>query len=137
MNDPDVRNNSFNQESVSLEDHKKWFYEKLKDPDSKIFIMLDADIPVGQIRFDKNLAENVYVINYSVDAQNRGKGLGERIIQLGIIAHFTENESPCEYLGKVKNKNVASSISFERVGFSLMESGLEYKTYRLAKIRIE
>lgn len=51
-NDPLVRQMAFHSEPISLSDHKNWFYFRLNALETKIFILEENKIPIGQIRFD-------------------------------------------------------------------------------------
>ena len=37
-NDPEVRKNSFSDKKITLEEHNKWFYNKLKSKKTDIYI---------------------------------------------------------------------------------------------------
>ncbi|MCP3929874.1 MAG: GNAT family N-acetyltransferase, partial [Bacteroidetes bacterium] len=78
-NDPEVRQSSFNSDLITFEEHLQWFEIKLKDNQSYIFIAEDEkNTPIGQIRFD--LRNGTATVNYSVQDDYRGFGIGETIV---------------------------------------------------------
>ncbi|WP_458925623.1 GNAT family N-acetyltransferase, partial [Flavitalea antarctica] len=73
-NDETTRRNSYNQEPISLDHHKRWFLEKLVSDSCSIYLFVDEnDLPIGQVRIeDKGACSSL--IGISVDAAHRGKG---------------------------------------------------------------
>ena len=51
-NHPDIRENFFNQEMVSRDEHEKWFMAKLKNPDTTAYMAYYGEKKVGTIRFE-------------------------------------------------------------------------------------
>ena len=81
VNDYDVRKNSFNTESISIDNHIKWFKKKLLDKNCTIFIVHDnKGNYIGQVRIDKEVDRGL--IDYSIDSIYRGQGLGKEILSL-------------------------------------------------------
>jgi UDP-2,4-diacetamido-2,4,6-trideoxy-beta-L-altropyranose hydrolase len=80
-NDPDVRRVSFVQDPIPWETHVQWFAERLRDNNSLLFVGLDDDVPVGQLRYD--LDGNEAAVSVSLDRAMRDKGYGSRLIALG------------------------------------------------------
>lgn len=56
------------------------------------------------------------MINYSLDKNYRGKGLGKWILKKGITA-FRKNRPNLEIVGFVKFENIASAVTFRSLGF--------------------
>ena len=52
-NDKITRQNSFNTELVSINDHKEYINHTITNPNRKLFIFEYNEIPVGTIREDK------------------------------------------------------------------------------------
>ncbi|MCP3930697.1 MAG: UDP-2,4-diacetamido-2,4,6-trideoxy-beta-L-altropyranose hydrolase [Bacteroidetes bacterium] len=117
VNDPKVRQSSFNSCIISWEEHVEWFQTKLRDFESYIFIAEDeTETPFGQIRFDvSNFIAN---ISYSVQHEYRGSGFGETILRIGIQKLVDFIKQPISFQGKVKIENIVSQRIFEKVGFS-------------------
>jgi spore coat polysaccharide biosynthesis predicted glycosyltransferase SpsG/RimJ/RimL family protein N-acetyltransferase len=133
-NDPDVRRNAVNNEPIVWNNHIKWLSKKLTSADTKIFILEFQGIPVGQIRFDKN-DSGQWVIDYSVEAEYRGAGLG-KILLSRTMNLFTD----AVFLAYVNQKNLASIKVFiffnfikvrqETIGSEIYDV-LEKKTWKI------
>lgn len=116
-NDPVVRSNSFNTDPISYDNHVRWFKKIMGDPTVLQFILMEDDIPVGQIRLsiDGEEAE----IGYSIGADFRGKGYGHKILEY--IVNEVKNHYPKikRLIAKVKHENLASSKLFESEGYAI------------------
>lgn len=110
-NDKNVRQNAFNAEPIIWENHLKWFNKKLKDERSKVFLLYKGVKPLGQIRLD--LINKYWEIDYSIDKEYRGQGLGKKIIQL--ISSKYSFEFPLK--AYVKQDNIASLRVFRQAHF--------------------
>lgn len=115
VNDPAVRENSFNQEPIFWQDHVNWFKKKLESNLSQIWVMQTPyGLPVGQIRFDIN--EGVANIDYSLDPMVRGRGWGQILFQMGLTEFKRLHQNiPCQ--GRVKAENHPSRHCFQSLGF--------------------
>lgn len=125
-NDKAVRENSFNSEEINYENHREWFLNKLKSEYVKIFIALENDRAIGQIRID--IKEDVGTIGYSVAKEFRGKGYGTKIlIELSFFINKLDLKANT-LLGRVKYSNLASQRAFEKAGYSRenLEEYIEY-----------
>jgi len=114
-NDPVVRGNAFSSDPIPKDAHERWFSGKLASSDCRIFIAVDRDeVPVGQVRFDRD-GESAEV-DISVAAAARGRGLGTRILRLGTakIIHSTDIKT---IIARVKTGNTASKKIFEQAGY--------------------
>ena len=122
-NDSEVRSQSYNPAPISLEDHEKWFSQRIRDDDTIFYMVFYCEKPVGQIRFD--IEDNIAVINYLVSPDYRGEGWGERILRLGIRHLRMEIPDIVLLKGYVKKTNGASVTSFIRCNF-VKEDTKEY-----------
>lgn len=113
-NDPEVRKNAVNTTRIPWATHHAWFVNKLHDANSHLFVLEVADLPVGQIRFDREGDEAH--IDYSLDAIVRGRGWGSRLTALG--ADMMQQIEPVRLRAEVKAGNEASSAVFLRMGFT-------------------
>jgi len=117
-NDPVVRNNAFNSDPISWENHQSWYRKKIASPDTRLWILEYDSIPVAQIRYDR-INFDIAEISYSVDVKYRGCGVGTKIIKL--TTHLA-----CEKLnvknvkGLVLPSNKASMKVFVNAGFQNM-----------------
>ncbi|WP_061221491.1 GNAT family N-acetyltransferase [Leptospira borgpetersenii] len=130
-NDPLVRQAAFHTELISIEDHKKWFFSKLNNFGTNMFILEEEQIPVGQIRFDLEELEGVYYIDYSISEKYRGKGLGKKILILGLKFHESFNQEKLIYRAFVKKNNRASIKCFADVGFTFCSETPDYMVFEL------
>ena len=112
-NDSIVRANSLSREKISITNHFKWFNEKINNFETRIYILTDLyKSYIGQIRVDK--VDEYYEIDYSISSFYRGKGFGNKILELLINELGNVN-----YLAKVKTDNIPSKKVFIKNGFKL------------------
>lgn len=111
-NDIDVRRNAFSQHEITWEEHEKWFKRKLNDKDCHIYIAQTDGVPVGQIRLD--IEGGKARIDYSVEAQRRGQGIGKEMLRQ---AQLIPDLGVCGFLAQVKTGNAASAAAFAACGF--------------------
>lgn len=114
-NDPDVRKNSFHQEPISYETHKRWFAEHLKDVSEIQYILMEGTDPAGQIRF--SVRGDEAEIGYSIDSEKRGRGYGEKMILLATEKMRADHPEVKRFTAKVKPDNPASARCFHKNGF--------------------
>jgi RimJ/RimL family protein N-acetyltransferase len=124
-NDTSVRENSYQSEPISLEDHQKWFYEKIKDESCFMIVFENhIGIAIGQVRIleqDKTVA----VISISNDINHRGKGYASKMIKIATDEFLKKNPQIC-ISAYVKIENLASKKAFEKAGYEL-DVVLEYE----------
>ena len=114
-NDASVREQSYNQKPISLHEHSDWFHQKLNDPDCFFYIMEIDQKPGAQIRFQVNGIDAV--LGYLLDRKMRNKGLGTSILSLGIEKFIQDLQRPVNITGYVKDSNIRSQHSFEKLAF--------------------
>ncbi|OGJ87046.1 MAG: hypothetical protein A2268_15150 [Candidatus Raymondbacteria bacterium RifOxyA12_full_50_37] len=118
-NDPDVRKNSFSTKEIGLAEHKNWFAGKLASFDSRILIGWQDNDPVGVVRFERSGKQAVVGIN--LDKQWRGKGLGGKLLEMGIVDVKTEKFVD-KITAYIKSFNDASVKMFLKAGFKEIEN---------------
>ncbi|WZL73746.1 GNAT family N-acetyltransferase [Clostridiaceae bacterium 35-E11] len=118
-NDPQTRKSSFNTEEISLEDHTKWYTEKMESSTCEILIMYTDEIPVGQIRAEYEVDH--LLISYSIDKTYRGQGYGKLLLKLFEEYIMTEKDLKTTIVGKVKYDNIPSIKAFEANGYVRQE----------------
>ena len=127
-NESEVRKASFNTDKIDWMEHKKWFLRKLQNPSSLILIFEVDGSCAGQIRFDKNLEEDYFLISFLLDRKFRGKSLGEILIEMGISYLMTQVQIPILCVGFVKKDNIPSQRAFLKNKFLLVsESDISLK----------
>jgi len=132
INDPDVRRWSFNRQLITLDEHKVWFRQKFTDKNILIFILEDANAPVGMVRLEKK--ENKILLNYLIAPQSRGKKLASKMLKMAMIElnYYWKNFNVLAY---TLPENIASIKSLEKAGFSLKNSSAEKNCYVFNKKR--
>jgi RimJ/RimL family protein N-acetyltransferase len=113
-NDPAIRAQSLQSETISWTSHLEWFYQKLQHPINRIFIYYHNNQPIGNLRLDA--VEEKYKISYLVDADFRGKGFGSRIIEDALLS------TQRTLIAEVKTNNLASNKVFEKHNFKSLGS---------------
>ena len=102
------------QKRISIENHNKWFDERLIDIKTYIWIIQDKNNnPIGQIRFQK-LDEKFYDIDIYIARENRKKGIASKALSLA------ENKAGVKPLRAiVNNNNNTSRVFFLKNGFKI------------------
>jgi len=114
VNDPEVRRQSLNSEPIDWRRHSAWFSARLESGENRLFLMEAGELPVGQIRFDRDGAETT--IDYSIDPAFRGRGWARHMLSLGMELI---RRGPATVLrAEVKEGNAASIAVFTGLGFS-------------------
>lgn len=117
-NETQTRKNAFNQDRIEWQNHKKWFRVKLSDPLALLLIFESNYGLIGQVRFEYENSE--FNIDYSIDKQFRGYGLGKIVLTKSI--QYLCNNQPKKFINLVANvkKNNKASISiFKKLGFKI------------------
>lgn len=128
VNDPLVRDQSYNSTIVSLEDHQNWFQKKIIDIDWNFYLFENLENEkVGQVRIQK-INGSEAIIGVSVDSLYRGKGYGITMLQLASI-HFLNIHPDITINAYIKKGNLASKITFEKAGFDFKEL-IEYQNFQ-------
>lgn len=119
-NEEQVRKNSFSADKIPYEDHSKWFYSKISSEETQIYICLYEHIKaVGVIRLDKFL--DGARISYSVEKEQRGKGIGKTMVVLLESKIIEENILKPKLYAEVKKDNLASQKIFKSLEYEERE----------------
>lgn len=124
-NNQNIRKYSFNSTPITYEEHKKWFYSKVKSKKCYYFIYENGEDIIGSIRFD--IKEGNAIISYLVDVNMQGKGYGKRILEEGITVFENQFEQMINIVGYVKQDNLASIKIFNRLGFNKIKEKNYFK----------
>ena len=115
------RNNRFllmrstSQTPVTWEEHRAWFNHALNDPDHLIFIVVQGEEPIGQVRFDRR--DETAVISVYLVEDRTGKGLGVEAIRRGTQAAFKEwNIS--KVVACIRQDNLHATRAFAKSGYT-------------------
>jgi UDP-2,4-diacetamido-2,4,6-trideoxy-beta-L-altropyranose hydrolase len=80
-NDPATRRFSFSNSQITEDEHHNWFVAKVADPTCTILIGEDPEgLPLGQVRFETNVARREATVHVSVEPGLRGTGIGIRLL---------------------------------------------------------
>ena len=118
VNETAVRENSFDEKPISIEQHRSWFLTKIKDPNSSMMVAYFNEEAIGQIRFDQT-DKDVYEIDFSVTKNCRGLGIGSEIIKIGVDDFIKKRAGFLKIIAKVKKENAPSKKVFIKSGFKL------------------
>jgi len=115
-NEYQVRIQSFNSDLISLEDHTKWFNEKIKDHRFYFYLFQnEKDEYVGQVRIQIT-SNSESLIGVSVDESFRGLGLGSKLLLLATQEYFVQFPNT-QISAYIKQENLPSKAIFEKAGF--------------------
>jgi RimJ/RimL family protein N-acetyltransferase len=126
VNDSEVRSNAKNTMPVSIQNHLKWFDERVRNVQGDLFVLEAGNLPVGQIRFEQHGEEAV--VDYSLDASVRGRGWGKQLIKMGVEALKPRRQIILKAV--VKEKNVASAKALIKAGFAEIKNDKCLGSYR-------
>lgn len=116
-NEPAVRLVSFSSNEISWDTHCAWFDSKLSCADSIIYIAEHYNgHKVGQIRFDYK--SEGWVVSISLQAKNRGRGLGGKVLKQGLDSFFSKYIDADSVHAYIKPTNIASLKLFEHSAFN-------------------
>jgi|APSaa5957512493_1039668.scaffolds.fasta_scaffold76618_2 RimJ/RimL family protein N-acetyltransferase len=114
-------------EPIDADTHKAWLKRFLGSGASRLFIVLMANQPIGQIRFQPN-EDGVFVIDVYVTADRRGGGVARSALEHG-MAQMTENTSPTQFQAEVRIENTASHRLFKGLGFAEISRTNDHLVY--------
>jgi len=122
LNDPEVREKSFDSSIIKWQDHLNWFTEKISNPDYFFYLFQNKNLDyIGQVRI-QNINDKDSVIGVSVCSEHRGMGYGSKILVESCKDFFKLNNNSFKINAYIKNNNFSSKIIFEKAGFNLLEN---------------
>lgn len=115
-NDEEVRKQSFQSGKITLEEHKKWFLNKIEDENCLLLLFENENQEaIGQVRFQKE-DEKGFVIGISVANAFRNKGYASQLLN-DAAAYFFRLFPFQRIYAYIKTNNTGSIRSFEKAGF--------------------
>lgn len=114
-NHSETRQYSFSKEWFNLDTHTSWFTSKISNPDCLYKILDDNGLPVGSIRLD--IKEQEGIISYLIAPGHKGRGFGNKIVQMFLSDLKNEGIGVKKVVGLVQTDNIASIKIFESLGF--------------------
>jgi RimJ/RimL family protein N-acetyltransferase len=121
VNDEMARDASFSSATIDYSEHQKWFNDLLSSVSRRCYLLTDGRRDYGVIRFDYDEVYESAQISYSIDAKHRNKGLGKKIVTLGIKKILEDAPTLGNVTALVKNNNIASARIFNSLGFVCVE----------------
>lgn len=119
-NEEEVRQNSFNTSKIILDEHKKWFKNKIEDQNNVFLVINIANEFAGQARFD--LEDNSATVSISIKKEFRQIGLGRSFL-IRAMDYLKLNFPQIRIIkAYIKENNQKSLKLFEDLGFKYKES---------------
>lgn len=121
-NDFVVRQNSFNEEKIELENHKKWFLGKLRDTNCYFYIIRENADFVGFIRFDLEKAKekkDQFIVGIGIVEKYRGKGLASKIINDANL-QLLDSRKNAKIIAHIKENNPSSLKAFLKANYKII-----------------
>lgn len=133
VNEKLVRSQSYATKSINLDEHKKWFFNKIKDQNTTMLVFSNGVNKIGQIRIEK-YSKKKAKIGISVEKKHRGKKFAFKMIDIA-SSYFLNNNTDFALNAFIKESNKRSIRSFEKAGYNLFDSLTNKKIKSLHYIR--
>lgn len=124
-NDPEVRENSFNQEKIDLETHKKWFNNRLNNNNYILLVGRVENNFFGHAIFEKNPNDD-FIISIYINHNYRGRGFGKIFLKMLLKVFFLYKRCK-KIIAKIKSYNLASIKIFTDNNFRIIENNRKEK----------
>ncbi|MBI4628715.1 MAG: GNAT family N-acetyltransferase [Candidatus Rokubacteria bacterium] len=119
-NDRETRQNSFSKAPIPYADHVTWLERRLASDATRIWIFSDAEVPVGQVRFD--ISDAIAEIGITVAPEQRGRGYAEAMLRQAVHRLREERGERMRPRALVLAHNTASLRLFKACGFEEVAS---------------
>lgn len=127
-NHPEARKNFFNPNPIPWKEHREWFYSKIKDEDTKIYIAVLKKSKIGVIRFE--IKGSLVKVSINLNPDFFGKGLGHKVIRLGTEKFLKETKARKEIIAEIKRDNIVSRKAFVKAGYRRAERKADILVYK-------
>lgn len=129
-NSLEAREVSVNTESISREDHSKWFSSRLTKVHFEPFLIFIAEqTPIGMTRLDLvSESSEKFEISIFVDPKYQGRGVGEKILKMTCDTFFSINPEKT-IVAKVHKLNFVSQKLFKKGGFEFSSQEEDFLRY--------
>ena len=114
-NDRETRQNSFSKAPIPYAEHVAWLERRLASDATRILIFSDAEVPVGQVRFD--ISDAVAEIGITVAPEQRGRGYAEAMLRQAVGRLRAERGEWVRPRAAVLAHNATSLRLFKACGF--------------------
>jgi len=115
-NDDLVRQQSFNKEPIKLKEHELWFKNKISSKNTFLYLFLFNEIPIGQVRIEKDVNNTTSTIGISIAKEFRGKSFGVQMLNIA-VNNFFENNPTFVIYAYIKIDNISSIKTFKSACF--------------------
>ncbi len=133
VNEKLVRSHSFDPKPINLDEHKKWFFNKIKDKNTTMLVFSNGEKKIGQIRIEK-YADNKAKIGISIEKKHRGEKFAFKMIDIA-STYFLDNNSDFNLNAFIKESNISSIKSFEKARYNLFRTLTKKRIKSLHYIR--
>ena len=113
-NDSETREWSFNSNTITPSEHKKWLKSKLNSQNVLMLMLEYENRPSGLVRLERD--DDEVVLSYMIAPEERGQGLASNMLEMAM-------DMKEDYWGNIKilaytlPENFASKKSLEKTGF--------------------
>ncbi len=114
---PEVRRYARHPELPTRAEHLAWMEASLANPDRILTLILEDDVPVGVLRFDRVDTASAFEISILVDPRRHGRGIAAAALRLGQTL-FRGTALHAE----VAPENTASQRLFQGAGFRTIDA---------------
>ncbi|WP_343564180.1 MULTISPECIES: GNAT family N-acetyltransferase [Kiloniella] len=133
VNSPEsLSNKKLTARTIPESDHKHWLQSVLGTDNIHLFIILDQDQPVGQMRFQKQGEQSAsFVIDIYIEKTFRGRDLACKALNAG-MQRLRKLHAPATltFVAEVRTTNTASLSLFRKLGFILEQETIDFLTLR-------
>lgn len=122
-NHPKIREVSFNQQVITLEQHTQWFRDTLSNPNRLLLIGELKENPVGVVRFDID-GDSAEVSIYLIQ-ENNYKGLGQSLLSSAEQWLKANKKNISVIKANVIEENSISQLFFTHAGYKPVSRSYE------------
>ena len=130
-NDRYSRSMSVDNKLLSIDNHKTWFKNTLKDPNKKMYVGIINGKKIGVTRFDFDKRKFFTEVSINLNPIMRGKNLSFKLLSKS-ISLFQKN-SKTKLKATIKNKNLSSLKIFKKLGFKKINEDKKFLYFILTK----
>ena len=105
-NDQLSREMFFETAPISIDEHRSWFVDALKDKMRQIYIGEIDKKPIGIARFDLQKGKKEAEVSITISPSMRGKGFGKKLLISSI--DNIETQLDIQLFARIKYNNIAS-----------------------------
>lgn len=117
-NDPGVRANSINPNTIPWESHVNWFSTLLTDGSRELLVAEMAGETAGIVRFDLK-SSAVAEVSIALAPASRGRGVGRQVLEQASYEYLARRPHVSAIRAVVKPDNVPSMKAFLAAGYHL------------------